>query len=240
MSDLAKLECALREDSAFAQLATSHSHRAVREDSLGFIVGRDALLADWVASGTQPLSITADLGEMIAFVVGAQGQSWRGHRWVEREDDLILREVVVEDRLHERVAPAGHPPLGELRAGTGQYAAGDCAILPPGFPAAAKALADRMHRAWNGRAFDLYRADWLSALVAELPDATFYFERAIVAGEQIALLWRVHGHGANGQRIRLIGSSLFSNGGSNDETIVDVAAMRAQASRELIDYSQTA
>ena len=238
MSDLAELERALREDSAFARLASSHSHRAVREDSLGFTVGRDALLADWVTSVQQPLSITADLGEMIAFVVGAESEGWRGHRWVEREDDLILREVLVEDRSHERIAPAAHPPLGELRAGTGQYAAGDCAILPPGFPPAAKALADRMHRAWNGRAFDLYSADWLTALVSELPDATFYFERAIVADTQIALFWRVHGHGAKGQRIRLIGSSLFSSGGSSDETVVDFAAMRAQAGRNLIDYSQ--
>ena len=53
MSDLAELERALREDSAFARLASSHSHRAVREDSLGFTVGRDALLARGSASGEQ-------------------------------------------------------------------------------------------------------------------------------------------------------------------------------------------
>lgn len=238
MSELAELERALRENSAFARLATSHSHRAVREDSLGFITGRDAVLAAWVAESAYPLTITADLGEMIAVVTGPEGEQWRCHRWVEREDDMIVREVLVEDRSRERIAPPAHPPLGELRAGTGQYAAGDRAIRPADFPGPARKLANRLHRAWNGRAFDLYRADWLIALIGELPDATFYFERAIVADEQIALLWRVHGHEPGGQRIRLIGSSLFRDGATGDETVVDFGAMRAQSLRELIDYSQ--
>ena len=237
MSALAELELSLRRDGAYGRLAASHSHRAVREDSIGFVVGRDALIADWVASGTQPVTITADLGEMIAFAVGPPEDRWHGHRWIKREDDRIVSEILVEDRDRERSAPAAFPPLGELRAGMGQFSAGDVAILPSGFPAEAKALADRLHRAWNGRAFDEYRADWLTALVTELPDATFYFERAIVGGDRTALLWRVHGHTAKGQRIRLIGSSLIAGG--DDETIVDLAARRAQSKRELIDYSQT-
>jgi len=237
VSALAELELSLRRDGAYGRLAASHSHRAVREDSIGFVVGRDALIADWVASGTQPVTITADLGEMIAFAVGPPEDRWHGHRWIKREDDRIVSEILVEDRDRERSAPAAFPPLGELRAGMGQFSAGDVAILPSGFPAEAKALADRLHRAWNGRAFDEYRADWLTVLVTELPDATFYFERAIVGGDQTALLWRVHGHTAKGQRIRLIGSSLIAGG--DDETIVDLAAMRAQSKRELIDYSQT-
>jgi len=52
------------------------------------------------------------------------------------------------------------------------------------------------------------------------------------------LLWRVHGHEPGGQRIRLIGSSLFRDGATGDETVVDFGAMRAQSLRELIDYSQ--
>ena len=236
MSALAELERSLRQDGAYGQLAASHSHRAVREDSLGFFIGRDALTADWVASGTQPVTITADLGEMIAFAVGPPEARWHGHRWIKREDDRIVSEILVENRDHDRVAPAAFPPLGELRAGLGQFSAGDAAIVPPGFPDEAKALADRLHRAWNGRAFNEYRADWLTALVTDLPDATFYFERAIVHGDQTALLWRVHGHTAKGQRIRLIGSSLFAGG--DDETIVDLTAMRAQSTRDLIDYSQ--
>ena len=237
MSTLAELEQSLRQDGAYGQLAASHSHRAVREDSLGFVIGRDALTADWVASGPQPVTITADLGEMIAFAVGPPDARWHGHRWIKREDDRIVSEILVEDRDRERIAPAAFPPLGELRAGMGQFSAGDAAILPPGFPVEAKALADRLHRAWNGRAFDEYRADWVTTLVTDLPDATFHFERAIVGDEHIAILWRVHGHTGEGQRIRLIGSSLFA--GSDDETIVDWAAMRAQSTRALIDYSQT-
>ena len=237
MSALAELERSLRQDGAYGQLATSHSHRAVREDSLGFVIGRDALTADWVASGPQPITITADLGEMIAYSVGPPEARWHGHRWITREDDRIVRETLVEDRDRERNAPAAFPPLGELRAGLGQFSAGDSAILPPGFPVEVNALADRLHRAWNGRAFNEYRADWLTNLVTDLPDATFHFERAIVGDEQTAILWRVHGHTREGQRIRLIGSGLFT--GINDETIVDRAAMLAQSTRALIDYSLT-
>lgn len=237
MSALAELERSLRQDGAYDQLAASHSHRAVREDSLGFVVGRDALTADWVASGTQPVTITADLGEMIAFALGPPEDRWHAHRWIKREDDRITSEILVENQDRERIAPAAFPPLGELRAGMGQFSAGDAAILPPDFPPEARALADRLHRAWNGRAFDEYRADWLTALVTALPDATFYLEHAIVRDGQTAILWRVHGHTPEGQRIRLIGSSLFA--GSDDETVVDLAAMRAQSTRDLIDYSQT-
>ena len=227
----------MRQDGAYGQLAASHSHRATREDSLGFVIGRDALTADWVASGTQSVTITADLGDMIAFAAGSAEDRWLGHRWIKREDDRIINEILVEDRDRERSAPAAFPPLGELRAGLGQFSAGDAAILPADFPAEARALADRLHRSWNGRAFDEYRADWLTALVTALPDATFYLERAIVGDDQTAILWRVHGHTPQGQRIRLIGSSLFTGG--DDETVVDLAAMRAQSKRALIDYSQT-
>ena len=237
MSALAELERLLRQDGAYGQLATSHSHRAVREDSLGFVIGRDALTADWVTSGPQPVTITADLGEMIAYAVGPPEARWHGHRWITREDDRIVRETLVENRERERIAPPAFPPLGELRAGLGQFSAGNAAILPAGFPAETRVLADRLHRAWNGRAFDEYRADWLTKLVTDLPDATFHFERAIVGDEQSAILWRAHGHTREGQRIRLIGSSLFTR--SDDETIVDWAAMRAQSTRALIDYSQT-
>lgn len=236
MSDLTDLERALREDQAYARLADSHAHRAVRETSLGHIVGRDALLAEWVAGGAQTVSVSADLGEMIAFLVTAGDEQWRGHRWVRREDGRVLQEVFVEDRAVGRAAPPAHPPLGELRAGMGQYAAGETAVLPPDFSPEARPLADRLHRAWNGRAFDLHSAEWLTALVTELADATFYFERAIAAADQTAMLWRAHGHHASGQRVRLIGSSLFGDGGDELETVIDFAAMRAQLNRQMIDY----
>jgi hypothetical protein len=70
--------------------------------------------------------------------------------------------------------------------------------------------------------------------VRALPDATFYFEHAIVGETQTAILWRVHGHHTSGQRVRLIGSSIFT--GDVDETVIDHAAMTAQLTRELIQY----
>ncbi|WP_397602453.1 hypothetical protein [Sphingorhabdus sp.] len=227
---LADLEIALRRDRAYAQLAESYVHRATREDSLCLIKGRDAITAAWVNEDAAEITITADLEDMIAYNL----KGWSGHRWVWREEGRILREIVVEDRGAPKVAPPVHPPLGELRPAQGQYAAGDTAILPPGFPKDARDIANWLHQAWNGRAFNLYDRAWLPALIRALPDATFYFEHAIVGDKQIAILWRVHGHHASGQRVRLIGSSVFT--GDADDTVIDHAAMAAQIERGLIDY----
>jgi hypothetical protein len=227
---LADLETALRRDRSYAQLAESHVHRATREDSLCLIKGRDAITAAWVNEDAAEITITADLAEMIAYKV----KGWQGHRWVWREEGRILREIVVEDRGETKVASPVHPPLGELRPAQGQYAAGDIAILPPGFPEEAREIANWLHQAWNGRAFNLYDRAWLPALIRALPDATFYFEHAVVGEKQIAILWRVHGHHACGQRVRLIGSSVFT--GEADETVIDHAAMAGQIERGLIDY----
>jgi hypothetical protein len=230
LSDLATLETTLRRDRNLAALSDSHVHRATREDSLGIIKGRDAITAAWVNEDASDITITADLDDMIAYKV----KNWSGHRWVWREEGRILREVVVEDRAEAKVAPPVHPPLGELRAGLGQYAAGDTAILPPSFPEEAREIADWLHQSWNGRAFNLYDRAWLPALIRALPDATFHFEHAIIGERQTAILWRVHGHHANGRRVRLIGSSVFT--GDTDETIIDHAAMTAQLASEIISY----
>jgi hypothetical protein len=147
-----------------------------------------------------------------------------------------VREVVIEDRGEAKTAPPVHPPLGELRSGKGQYAADDTAILPAGFPEEARDIADWLHQAWNGRAFNLYDRAWLPALIRQLPDATFHFEHALVGEKQTAILWRVHGHHENGQRVRLIGSSVFT--GDADETVIDHAAMAAQLGREVVDYGK--
>ena len=234
MSALATLEIALRLDRAYASLADSHVHRATREDSLGIIKGRDAITAAWVSEDAADITITADLGEMIAYKVKGLKQSWHGHRWVWREEGLVMREVVIEDRGEAKSAPNVHPPLGELRSGQGQYNAGDKAILPLGFPESARDIADWLHQAWNGRAFNLYDQAWLPALIRALPDATFHFEHAIVGEQQTAILWRVHGHHASGRRVRLIGSSVFT--GNADETAIDHAAMALQLAGEVIDY----
>jgi hypothetical protein len=240
VSALATLETALRRDRSYAQLADSHVHRATREDSLCLVKGRDAITSAWVDEDAADIAITADLPsdsgvDMIAYKV----KGWHGHRWVWREEGRTLREVVIEDRGEAKVAPPVHPPLGELRSGQGQYAAGDTAILPPGFPEEAREIADWLHQAWNGRAFNLYDRNWLPMLIRALPDATFHFEHAIVGATQTAILWRVHGHSvgghhAGGQRVRLIGSSIFT--GDADETVIDHAAMTAQLRRECISY----
>jgi predicted ester cyclase len=237
-SPLAQLERQLRTDRALGALAQSHVHRAVREDSLGFTIGRDAILADWTQQDRAEVRVTADFNDMIAFEVGPD--AWKGHRWIVREGSVISRETLIEDRGESKSAPAFHAPLGELRAGEGQFDAGTQATLPADFPKAARHLADLLHQSWNGRAFNLYEAPWLIALVRALPDATFYFERALVQGSQYAILWRVHGHHANGQRVRLIGSSVMTFDGkaiTSDMTVVDFAAMDAQLGRELISYA---
>ena len=231
MSDLAILETVLRRDRNLAGLADSHVHRATREDSLGIIKGRDAITAAWVNEDAADITITSDIGDMIAYKV----DGWHGHRWVWREDGRVLREVVVEDRGKEKIARPAHPPLGELRSGEGQYAASDSALLPPGFADEARDIADWLHQAWNGRAFNLYDRAWLPALIRQLPDATFYFQHAMLGEQQTALLWRMHGHHANGQRVRLIGSSVFT--GDADETVIDHAAMAAQINRENLSYA---
>jgi hypothetical protein len=235
LSDLAALETALRRDRAYAQLAGSHVHRATREDSLGIIKGRDVITAAWVNEDASEITITADLlSDSGAAMIACKVKGWHGHRWVWREEGRILREIVVEDRGEPKTAAPVHPPLGELRPAQGQYAAGDTAILPPGFPEAARDIANWLHQAWNGRAFELYDRAWLPALVRALPDATFYFEHAITGEKQTAILWRMHGHHATGQRIRLIGSSVFT--GDADETVIDHAAMAAQVERETLAY----
>ncbi len=231
MSALATLETRLRRDRDLGALGQSHSHRATREDSLGLLKGRDAISAAWVREDAASIEVTADLGDMIAFRV----DGWTGHRWVWRQDGRILREVAVEDRGIAKMAAAAHLPLGELRSGEGQYFAPDAALLPAGFPADAREAANRLQSAWNGRAFNLYDQAWLPALVRQLPDATFTFEHAIVGEAHIALLWRVHGHHAGGQRIRLIGSSVLS--GEDDDTVIDAAAVAAQIAQPCLSYA---
>lgn len=235
MSELADLEVALRRDRAYGRLADTHAHRATREDSLGLVKGRDAILEAWLGSGAQEIEITADLGDMIACAVSQGGESWRGHRWIVREDGRILREILIEDRPRAVTAPSVHPPLGELRSGRGQFAADERALLPPLFPDSLRPAADALHRILNGRAFDRGVEPWAELLIATLPDAVFLFERCLGGGEKGAVLWRVHGHHESGRRIRLIGSTLI-NGGRPSETVVDFSAMAAQRAAPMIEY----
>jgi hypothetical protein len=199
---------------------------------LGLIRGREAILAAAVAEGPCELQIEADLGDMIAYRIDDRRA---GHRWVWPEDGRVLREVVVEERKDPRAAWACHPPLGELRAGEGQYAASLEPPLPPGFPAAARSEAMRLHRQWNGRALGREADAWLIELLRVLPDASFIFEHAVVQGADSALLWRVMGHHQSGKRVRLIGSTL--TGPAGVRTVIDRFAIEAQLAAETISYA---
>jgi hypothetical protein len=232
VSPFAELELALRRDRELDRIGEAYSHRATREDGLGLIRGRDAILAAAVAEVPGRLQIEADLGEMIAYRVDDR---WAGHRWVWCEDGRILREVVVEERDESRAAPACHPPLGELRAGEGQYSASPEPLLPLGFPAGARNEAQRLHRQWNGRALGRHADAWLIELLRLLPDATFIFEHALVQGADIALLWRVMGNHQSGKRVRLIGSTL--TGPEGVRTVINRSAIDAQLAAETISYA---
>ena len=61
MSPLATLETTLRKDRNLAALADSHVHRATREDSLGIIKGRDAIMTAWVAEDAASITIDHDV-----------------------------------------------------------------------------------------------------------------------------------------------------------------------------------
>jgi hypothetical protein len=230
VSALAELEVALRRDRSLEKLSAAYCHRATREDSLGVVKGREAILAAAVAEDPCDVEIEADLGDMVAYCVDGR---WRGHRWVWREDGHILREVLVEEREDARMAPPSHAPLGELRAGEGQFAASAEPPLPPGFAAGAKEAAVRLNRQWNGRALGADGERWLIELLRLLPDATFTFEHAVVSSTDVALLWRVMGH-ASGKRVRLIGSTLVKEAGVR--TVLDRGAIAAQLAAGTISY----
>lgn len=251
MIDAADLETRLRSGD-FGIMTAAYLHRAVRETSTAVLNGRDRLVeaavADVAALPGAALTLGFCADDLASFRIDHGATSWCGHRWLEREGELVVRETLIEDgTLRAATLGAGymavartpiHAPLGELRPGRGQFAAGETAIVPADWPSAARAIADVMHMVWNGRAIDrlaaLWQPDvvwsgpdgnsgdraalahWLAVVVTAFPDATLMFERAIVGQDVVALLWRLHGHhhgpgfGApTSRRIRVIGSSVL-------------------------------
>lgn len=237
MKPLGEIETALWHGD-YGVLADSHVHRATREDSLGIIKGRDAITAAWVAQHGLDGEVVADLSDMVvarAAAVGGQAAGeWHVHRWVWREEGHIVREIEVTDRMRDVAAPAVHPPLGELDAARGQFAARAEPLLPAGFPDAARQLASSVHRQWNGRDYSGQTPATIIALTQLLPDAVFMFEQAIVTETASALLFRIMGHHASGQRVRLIGSMTIIGG--ERTLVIDRAACAAQLERPIIDY----
>ncbi len=231
MSPLVTLETALWQGDA-SVLAESHSHRAVREDSMGIIKGRDAIIADWVARDAAEILVTSDFGDVIG--IAAANGSWRLHRWVWREDGRIIREVEVTDRARDLSPPVVHPPLGELRAGQGQYAADDRPLLPAGFPEACVPFATQLHHSWNARALGPTPDPIQQQLLRDLPDAVILFEAGYASEGSEAILFRLMGHHKTGRRIRLIGSAIANKG--DVETLIDMSAYTVQLATEHIDY----
>nr|MCU0729062.1 hypothetical protein [Sphingopyxis sp.] len=224
----------------YRRLADSHVHRATREDSLGIIKGRDAITAAWIEQADLAGEVEVDLGVMVAVRAAAFGKqkagAWHLHRWVWQEDGRILREIEITDRSRDIVARPVHPPIGELHAGRGQYAASDVPDLPPTFPDNARQLATNLHRKWNGRDLSDNIPAEIVALIRAMPDVVFLFEHAVVRADASAILFRAMGHHPNGQRVRLIGSSTIIEGLRT--VVIDHAAYAAQLSRGLIDYAQ--
>ncbi|TRW17752.1 ester cyclase [Glacieibacterium frigidum] len=280
MSDLAALETAVRSHRAFDAVENAYLHRAWRDDDYGRTRGRaairDAAIAEIAEEGAGPVRIVDDLGDMIVLETAA---GWRAHRWVRRDGERIVAETLIRDgaararalgrdfgaeALRRGAGSPAHAPLGELRAGLGQFATTRQAALPHDFPDAARDLAHAVHRVWNGRAFGEIgarrwtgpdgrsgdgeaAAAWLTELFAALPDAVLLFERAIVAPDRVALLWRLHGHhladgfgvAATGRRVRCHGSSvltLIDGVVQAEDTLLDTLALATQLHRPAISY----
>jgi hypothetical protein len=247
-----------------AALDGLYLHRAHREAHGRTLVGRDAiravLAAEIAESPERQVAIDADLGDVVAVsVTGGEAEHRRAHHWLTWEGERIARELVVGD------APSGAPggsadrimfrPLGERRAGQGQFAVGTQALLPSEPSAGARAVLDGLHRMWNGRDFSsidqLYANDaewtgrggqsdlrgWLSGLLTSLPDSWLLFERVIERGDQLAVLWRLVADEGE-RRLHLIGSSILSIEGGKirrEDTLADEADLLVQRTSPIID-----
>ena len=267
MSYAEALEAALARG-AIGGLAEQYLHRARRETCFGTLVGRDAITAEdlKLAATIEPeVSVrvrSCSPSLSIVEIDRPDGSRERQHRWLAREGERVVRETVVgayggatEGELHALAAQAPlHPPLGEVRSGRGQLAAGATSWFSdgPGW------LLDALHRIWNGRRFDeierlyapgatwsgpdaqsggpaLFRS-WIMRLLARHPDATLLFERAEEVGDSVALLWRLIVH-QDGRRCHMLGSSLMAVADGRvieDETVLDLAALEFLAGRPLL------
>lgn len=173
MIDAAALETRLR-SGAFGDIATAYLHRATRETSSAVLHGREALLAVALAEAAALPEAALALGfchtNLATFALRQDELGWRGHRWLEREGNQIIREILVEDGQARMTAlcvtPNGqglapiHAPIGELRPGYGQFAAPEAAIVPAHWPDAARPVANIFHQIWNGRAIDRLALLW--------------------------------------------------------------------------------
>lgn len=212
-------------DGAFDRLASVLLHRARLEDGLDEIVGRDAVLAEFVALAAADGAFEVEARSDVVIARGASGtQAW----WTETEGARVAALSRVRARDGDAASlGAAHPalrPVGELRSGRGQYAPAPGGATP----------GERYARAVDSRALvGLPARAWWLALFARLPDAAVTLDRESRDGDRAAVLWRVQGH-ANGRRVSLPGISLLTLDGEGvaaEEPLLDLLAVEASAFR---------
>jgi hypothetical protein len=245
-------------------------NRTHREAHGQVMVGRDAIraaLGAEAAWGSIPqVAIEADLGDVVATAITVSGDpsagSRRRHHWLTWEARRIARELIVGDSPDSatQVRSVGlFRPLGERRAGAGQFAVGEHAIVPDSASASDGPILDALHRIWNGRDLatteTLYAPNaqwrgpagrlggpseartWVSSVLADLPDSWLLFERVARSGDRLGVLWRLIADEGE-RRLHLLGSSIFTLAGdrvSAEDTLLDEAGLRTQRSLPIID-----
>jgi hypothetical protein len=169
---------------AYGSLGDTYLHRAVREDALGVIHGRDAIVDEAIAIGAAfrhpEVTIVHD-GPCLGIVEVAgqfEGGLWgmprsaapaygtyREHRWSRHEGDRVLEDVVVGDRI-SLLAALGSDIEGAAAAlgaanpmppalGELRSGEGQLAVGPEaGFEGPGAEFVNALHRIWNGRRLD--------------------------------------------------------------------------------------
>lgn len=174
-------------DGAYGALSETYLHRAQREDALGHIVGREAIVAEAIAieaafasldvavrhDGTEVCSIELQ-GRYTGGLLGIEGEGaevrLRQHRWSRRERTHVVEDIVVSDHLalvdalgasRAEVAQAvGAAAPTQPPLGELRSGQGQLAVEPLG---SGDRTLDTLHAIWNGRHFDrianIYAAD---------------------------------------------------------------------------------
>lgn len=176
-------------DGAFGSLAETYLHRASREDALGLIVGRDAIIAELIATAAafdRPDVVVHHDGNSFCSVeiagpfrgglLGLEAGTTdaparlRQHRWLRREGDYVAEETVVADYLplidaagasrNDIARSVGGASPTQPPLGELRSGQGQLAVGPSALD---DPILDAVHAIWNGRHFNriaaLYAAD---------------------------------------------------------------------------------
>jgi hypothetical protein len=208
----ARLLAAAYRDGAFGALADGYLHRATREDALGLLAGRDAVVNEVIQTASTLRDVEVELrheGPELSLLILSGGYDGgllgmpvdepparidlREHRWSRREGGGIVEEIVVTDRAAAVEAVGGD--LGAIAASLGaahpmqpplgELRSGEGQLAPApdsGWTGAQKPLIDALHRIWNGR-----RLDEIDALYAA--DAAWQGPRGAEGGRRELRRW---------------------------------------------------